>query len=273
MSEDDHVDEHPDRSPQSGLRADVGAVPLPGAALDPDDRAYLMRHLVAQVLGGFRPEEWILDELDDLVMTTIDVDDDVAEVLVGELDVYVRALLAQERALEATWRDATANDLIDRAFAELPRQRIVALQNAGNTQSDCWSDAQEAAAELAGELRDADEEDERDEADDLNDEDGEDDDAYGDSEWAPVLGAVFYHSQDLARAVHGEGLYLGFGAFSERDEDPSAVDARSVAVGGIARDVLARHGVPVEWDGTVEQRLFVPPFNWRRRRWTQPPAG
>lgn len=270
MPEDDHVDEHPDRSRQSGLRADVGTVPLPGAALDPDDRAYLMSHLMAQVLGGFRPGEWILDELDDLVMTTIDVDDDVAEALVGELDVYVRALLAKERALEATWRDATANDLIDRAFAELPRRRIVALQNAGNTQSDCWSDAQEAAAELAGELRYA---DDADDADDLNDEDAEDGDAYGDSEWAPVLGAVFYHSQDLARAVHGEGLYLGFGAFSGRGEDRSAVDARSVAVGGIARDVLARHGVLVEWDGTVEQRLFVPPFNWRRRRWTQPPAG
>ncbi|WP_436771278.1 DUF6891 domain-containing protein [Yinghuangia sp. YIM S09857] len=262
-----------------GLEGPDGWIPLPGAALDPADRAYLLDALTVQVRGGFREDDLILAELDDLVMSALDVDDAALARLVAELVPYARELLRRERAAEESLEGATANDLIDRAFAELRAERIVALQNAGLTISDCWSDAEEEAGVLADEIRDAEEEASWGDGDAAAERDGGAEDGKGDfgdeggSRWGGVRGAVFYHGQDLARAVRGEGLYLGFGAFAEDGEDAADMAVRSLAVARTAVDVLARHGVPVEWDGTVEQRLFVPPFNWRRRRWTRPPAN
>jgi len=65
----------------------------------------------------------------------------------------------------------TVNDRIRRAFAELNKRGIVALQNAGMTMSDGWEDANETAT-------------------------------------SSTRGATFYHRQDLERAMHGEGLLL-----------------------------------------------------------------
>ncbi|UGQ11317.1 hypothetical protein LO772_31725 [Yinghuangia sp. ASG 101] len=126
------------------------------------------------------------------------------------------------------------DDAIDRSFDELNDRGIVALQNAGDTMSDGWTDVYEVASTRS----------------------------------APARGAVFYHGQDLDADVAGEGLRLAFGAFEDdlaKRDDPGAEIARDV------RDVLTSHGVRVKWDGAVSSRIEIPPFAWRKRRWTAAP--
>lgn len=145
-------------------------------------------------------------------------------------------LLRERDALERTWTDRGVNDDLDAAFEALNARGIVALQDPGWTQSTSWEVAHEhrEARERRGET---------------------------------VRGAVFYHSQDLERALEGGGLYLAFGAFVDAysAEADQAIAAELCAV-------LTEHGVPHTWDGTANQRVQLPPFPWRKRRSSKAPA-
>jgi hypothetical protein len=144
--------------------------------------------------------------------------------LTAGLTAYARRLFEEQRTRQAGWTGSTLNDAIDRAFAELNERGIVALQDAGSTMSAGWEDAREAKSS-------------RDDA----------------------RGAVFYHRQDLERAVDGGGLLLAYGAFTDDDQ-------QTLAVAHEIRTVLENHGVPVEWNGSEHDRLRIPPFEWRKRR-------
>jgi hypothetical protein len=78
------------------------------------------------------------------------------------------------------------------AFETLNSIGIVALENAGYTQSDGWDDVNEIANRL------------------------------NDSGKRPRAG-VFYHGQDVARGRRGEGLMLTFGSYAARDADADSV--------------------------------------------------
>jgi hypothetical protein len=173
-----------------------------------------------EVLGGLIPEM---------------VDEEVGEYdedLIEELEKHAKRLFKKERAQEAGWRERTVNDNIDDAFAELNERGILALENAGYTQSDGWTEVLEAAAHESSRPR----------------------------------GAIYYSGQDLENAVAGEGLTLAFGSLTEDTE------AASVAIAREAYDTLWLYGVPVEWDGSAIQCLLIPSFSWRKRRWTEAPA-
>jgi predicted DNA-binding WGR domain protein len=113
------------------------------------------------------------------------------------------------------------------AFAALNSMGIVAIENAGYTQSDGWDDVNEIAGRLA------------------------------DSGKRPRAG-VFYHGQDTARGKDGEGLFLTFGSYAAQN-----ADADSVAVGHIIVDVLKSHGFRPTWDGTLSRRIHTGRFDWR----------
>jgi len=68
----------------------------------------------------------------------------------------------------------------------------------------------------------------------------------------------------------GEGLLLTFGAY---EEDESKREAASLAVARDICETLARHGVKTEWNGSIDQRIEIAPFEWRKRRWTRAPAS
>ena len=113
------------------------------------------------------------------------------------------------------------------AFETLNSMGIVALENAGYTQSDGWDDVNEIANRL------------------------------NDSGKRPRAG-VFYHGQDVARGRRGEGLMLTFGSYAARD-----ADADSVAVGHLIVEVLKSHGFRPKWDGTPSTRIHTGRFEWR----------
>src|SRR5215469_17653370 len=177
------------------------------------------------VRGGFDSENEILGSLAELVESELGESD---ESVISDLESAAQRMWQEQRAREAKWAEPAVNDAIDQTFTELNKRGIVALQNAGYTMSDGWSDVNDIASDLP----------------------------------EPPRGGVFYHGQDLERGVRGEGLCLAFGAYEDDDgkhEQASAAIAREVC------DVLAQHGVTAEWDGQVSQRIEIPPFEWRRR--------
>jgi hypothetical protein len=196
-----------------------------------EERKHMFAQVAVAVRGGVETEEEILESLEQRVEDNM-LRGSSDGALLEELEAHARKLLEEQRVRESGWSEPTLNDAIDSAFEELDAKGIVTLQNAGYTMSDGWADVNELAS-------------------------------YQDP---PSRGAVFYHGQDLERGVQGEGLWLAFGAY-ERD------DAKQVAASlAIAREVcetLARHGVKTEWDGTAEQRIEIPPFEWRKRRYTK----
>ena len=145
--------------------------------------------------------------------------------------VHFEALLRREweaqRQLEASWSGSTTNDRLDAAFEALAQQGIVALQDAGYTMSDGWEDIHEARRRVDG-----------------------------------AWGGVFFHRQDVERAVDGRGLMLAFGAFARGDDH----EPQSLRLGREVCKVLAAHDIATEWDGTLQKRIAIPPFAWQKRR-------
>lgn len=194
-----------------------------------ESRKHLLDRVECAVRGGFEDEEELLDGLEAWV------EDELGEphgALVAELDAHARKLLREQRVREAGWSEPTLNDAIDSAFEELNANGIIAMENAGYTMSDGWSDVNEVAG-------------------------------YQDT---PPRGAVFYHGQDLERGVAGQGLMLAFGAY---ESHPSKHEAASLAIAREVCDTLERHGVRTEWNGSLNERIRIPPFEWRKRQWTE----
>ncbi|PTL81258.1 NusA N-terminal domain-containing protein [Vitiosangium sp. GDMCC 1.1324] len=186
-------------------------------------REYLREQVEIAVRGGYLDEEEVLAFVKERVEDELRTSDATEEFL-----AYARRLLEEHRAEEAGWSGPTTNDAIDRAFEELNRQGIIALQNAGYTLSDGWDDVAAAKAER----------------------------------YEPVRGSTFFHGQDVERGVLGMGLMLVFGSF---ERDPKLDEEASLAIAREVRETLARHGVETEWNGSVKTRISIPPFPWRKR--------
>jgi len=180
-----------------------------------------LREINALVRGGFEERAPIIEILCGEMYEPGELDE--AEVIAAVDTAF--AALAQDKA---TWPTTTDCDRLDGAFAALNARGIIALQNAGYTQSDGYDDVREKYHEHAD--RDA------------------------------VIGYCFYHGQDLERAVHGEGLYLAFGPMDAKKEETEAP-----RVGAVIVEELTRVGLAVKWNGTFAQRIFIPAIDWKRR--------
>ena len=151
----------------------------------------------------------------------------------GELDTndVVSALDAQFAAYEEeklAYPATTDCDRLDAAFARINERGVIAIQNAGYTQSDGYDDVGETYSQHANK--------------------------------ESILGYCFYHGQDLERAINGDGLYFAFGPV-----DPANEQTIGLNVGNIVREELESAGLPVDWNGTFENRLKVPRLNWQKR--------
>lgn len=194
----------------------------------------LYNQVLFLVRSGLSSKKEIFDTIQDSCRYT-----DNSELRAAEPKVrgYAARLLSQYEAQERTWTERTVNDRIDAAFEALDRTGIIALQNAGWTQTAGWEDAWEHHAQRK-------------------------------AQGAPARGAVFYHAQDTERGMEGHGLYLALGAFTEEGEDDSVATER---IGQEIVEVLRAHGIACEWNGSSRQRIQLLPFPWRKRRSTLPP--
>ncbi len=151
----------------------------------------------------------------------------------GELDESdVRAAVQTEfsrlRQDERGWPSETDCDRLDRVFDALSGHGLIALQNAGYTQSDGYEDCMEVYRSATTETK--------------------------------LSGYCFYHGQDLERAVKGGGLYLAFGPIDAKKEQ-----TEGPVVGRLIVAELERLRFRVEWNGTFSSRMFIPRFDWKRR--------
>lgn len=185
--------------------------------LDPD----ALTEIQALVRGGFEDRDRIIEILTEEMYEPGELD-------ASEVEQAVDAAIEMHEQSKATWPAVTDCDRLDQAFGALAGRGVIALQNAGYTQSDGHDDvvsAYEEAPERSG-----------------------------------IVGYCFFHGQDLARAVAGGGLFLAFGPM-----DASTEEAEGPRIGRLVAEELARAGLAVHWDGTFGQRIHIPRFNWQRR--------
>ncbi len=150
------------------------------------------------------------------------------ELSAKEVRAAIEIALAKLDEERKSWGDVTDCDRLENAFGALNGRGVIAIQNAGYTQSDGYDDFLEAYENCADK--------------------------------SAVLGYCFYHGQDLERAVRGGGLLLAFGPV-----DPQEEESKGPEIGEIVREELERAGLGVEWDGTFAKRIGIPGFEWKKR--------
>jgi hypothetical protein len=148
----------------------------------------------------------------------------------AKIQKIARPLLAAARAAhkrdQKSWPAVTDNTRLDRAFAELEKEGIVARQNFWCC-GTCGGDA------IVDEI------------------------ARANKRCHTFDGYTYFHEQDTAIAVLGHGLNLGYGT---PDFDPK----ESVAIGLLVVKALRKHGLKPQWSGDLEDHIHVP-IKWQRR--------
>ena len=182
------------------------------------------------VRGAYQSRNEIIQAIAELAAGEgIDLDD-------AALAKTVDAAIAGLRAEARTWPQETDNDRLNQAFRQLNAAGVIARQDFA-----CCTSC--AHAEIWDEVPDR-------------------------RDWR---GYVWFHRQDMERAVVGDGLYLGFGGRDERSRlqrlfvgrtDGTREDAASI--GHEIVQALAGEGLPTIWDGKVDRRILIEPFEWRR---------
>lgn len=177
--------------------------------------------IASMVRSGFYNRERLIEVFTEEMYAPGELEpNDVASVIDAQLSKYEQEKLAYPAITDC--------DRLDAAFEKMNEQRVIAIQNAGYTQSDGYDDVGERYAQHVDKKS--------------------------------ILGYCFYHGQDLERAVDGGGLFFAFGPIAPTEEQTIGIE-----VGNIVRDALEQTGLSVNWNGTFEKRLSVPTLNWQKR--------
>jgi hypothetical protein len=139
----------------------------------------------------------------------------------------VKAEVARQKAEQESWPAVTDCDRLDRAFATLRADGILAIHNSGMTPSEGIDEMSEQYGAVGGETSD-------------------------------IVGYCFYHRQDIEYALKHRALGLAYGAI---DGDAG----RGVEIGKRVRDALESVGLRVAWSGSIDDKLDITGFNWQRR--------
>lgn len=173
------------------------------------------------VRGGFEDRERIIEILTEEMYEPGELD-------AADVEQAVDAAVRAHEQAQKGWPATTDCDRLDAAFVALTRQGLVALQNAGYTQSDGYEDVTEAYRNAPDKSR--------------------------------ITGYCYYHGQDLARAVGGGGLFLAFGPM-----DANTEETEGPRIGALVANALQQAGLEVRWNGSFNQRICIPAFDWKRR--------
>lgn len=155
------------------------------------------------------------------------------DVLGGELPLTrVRALVmaevARQQAEQKSWSEVTDCDRLDKAFAALRAECILAIHNAGMTPSEGIDEMSEQYQAAGGNK-------------------------------SGIVGYCYYHRQDMEHALDQRSLGLAFGAI---DGD----ELKGVGVGERVRAALEGEGLRVSWSGSIADKLNITDFQWQRRK-------
>ena len=185
-----------------------------------DDKAAVIEAVNVHVQSGFHDADEIAQIIDETVLEPRAVDQDWLRAVIADA-------FAKKRREEVTWPKETDCDRLDQLFDALNEDGIIALQNAGYTQSDGFSDVMEAYHEAGGEE-------------------------------SGVTGYCFYHGQDLERVVESGDLWLAFGAIGGADD-------KGAQIGHRIKKAAESKGFRIDWGGSIKTRLLIKGLDWKRR--------
>lgn len=178
--------------------------------------------------------QYILDAIKVHVWGGFDTPDEVQEMISDILeddadeDMLRKSVdieFGKKSEAEKTWPKITDFDRLDRAFKALKDKGVLCLHNAGYTMSDGHDNSNEAL---------------------------------GNFPKGQFFGYCFYHGQDTERAVFGDGLMLAYDHVEGDVPD-------KIKVAEALKKELVNAGFTIEWDGTTDQRINIPNFDWKHR--------
>lgn len=182
-----------------------------------DFRDRARRRIRELLAGGFDGPDQIREQVAEELEDDSALGSDQIGVLIDE---ELSAATAARAEAQRSWPDLTDCDRLDAAFEELDAAGILARHN-----WTCCSNC--GRAEIPDEF-------ER---------------LGGEWEGAPLVGYTFYHMQDVDAAVDGFGIHLNYGSTVPAADEETYL-RESVRIGERVREVLERHGLRVDWDGS-----------------------
>ena len=124
------------------------------------------------------------------------------------------------------WQRPTDFERLARVFDQLNKDGIVSLHKAGYTRQDAEDDCHEMMDVIT---------------------------SFG----GKIKGYCYYHTQDLERAINSKMLYLGY-------DSMDGSDASAMEVVQVIREKLIEEGFEIEWNGSLDTRLFIKDFDWKK---------
>jgi hypothetical protein len=185
-----------------------------------DEKQMVLEAVKMHVRSGFHDADEVAEIVDETVLGPGEVDADW-------LRAQIADAFAAKRKEERGWPRETDCDRLDELFEALNAEGIIALQNAGYTQSDGIDDVTEAYEDAGGKA-------------------------------SSVTGYCFYHGQDLERVLEGGDLWLTFGDIGGDDE-------KGVRVGERIKAAAASKRFKVNWNGSIKTRILLTDIDWKRR--------
>lgn len=187
-----------------------------------ENEKYLYDHFLISIKSGF-------ESLEDIIENALEtVEDEGWESEIPE--EWVREVLTKEYVKNDTesknWQHPTDTDKLHAAFDSLCKDGILALHNAGYTQSDAIYDVQDVWKDL-------------------------------EDEGKKPIGYCYYHGQDLERVIRTGILCIGF--YGEKANN----DKEAISIGHKVVSALKEAGFLVEWNGAASQRIEIQDFNWQ----------
>lgn len=187
-----------------------------------ENERYLYNHFLISIKSGF-------ESLDDIIDDTLEaVEEEGWESEIPE--EWVRETLSREYAKKEEesklWLHPTDTEKLHEVFDKLCKNRIVALHNAGYTQSDAIYDVQDVWKDLEG-------------------------------EGVKPIGYCYYHGQDLERVITSGTLCLGF--YGEKEKN----DKEAILIGHKIVEAFEAAGFAVEWNGAASKRIEIKDFKWQ----------
>ena len=187
-----------------------------------ENEKYLHDHFLISIKSGF-------ESLEDIIDNALEaVEDEGWEKEIS--DEWIRETLTnayeKHEQKSKAWQRPTDTDKLHAAFDHLCRGKIVALHNAGYTQSDAIYDIQDVWQDL-------------------------------EDEGIKPIGYCYYHGQDLERVIETGELTIGF--YGERKNN----DKEAIIIGNKVVDALKKQGFEINWDGSASKRIVIENFNWQ----------
>ncbi len=181
-----------------------------------------MREFIeTKVEVGFMSREEIL-----AVALEVYGDECPPNLLQPEANKTIENAIKTQLKAQADWPEETDCDRLDRAFAKLEANGIVAIQNGVCCQSCAMEDVWEGIEAMQ-------------------------------EEGQEVRGYTFFHEQDTEAALTSGSVFLAYGSMAEGQN-------AALKIGHEVQVQLEADGFDVQWNGNIRQRIQVH-LNWQKR--------